>query len=207
MLRKNISPIAECAQMLEDVDSMLNLVRSRSSTQRCKLSHQETPQEFKTAIKILSYRVLNNKPANVTYDSSRLKFSTPTGLGPGSYFRSEIRDQLQYYPHLTVKDFENTPRRLSKTRIISPISVGPKRKSPKDHNTKVDQLVRRRVELHNMNNVRKRDRFKTKMNTVHEESRGLYCKELIELFIPLCLVQRISASIVLRVKETKVGRM
>ena len=105
--RGSRSPIQNCSMMLDEVDSMLKLVTSRSSTQKMKYSPKEIPLEFSNAVKLLSYRVLNSSNVAVNYNMSRLKVQIPTNLGPGQYFKHDTKERLKFCPRLTIKNFES----------------------------------------------------------------------------------------------------
>lgn len=61
-------------------------------------------------------------------------------------------------------------------------------KSPKEHNLKVKERMQKRIEINNMNNLRKRDRFKTEINTKLKDTKQQYLNEMTYLFIPLAMI-------------------
>lgn len=200
MISQKPTALENCAQMLIEVDSMLDLVKSRSSTQKIKFCPKETSQNFLMAVQILDYRINNSRPTSKNYSASRLKVIPASTLGPGQYFPHSFLKKTPVQSNLTLEYFEKPKKSIKMPLLTSRTPT----KSPKEHNLKVERIVKKRLEINLINNIRKRDRFKTKMQTMHEDTKKLYSETLIRLFIPLCLVYRISENIMRKVNEKKV---
>ncbi|OMJ76734.1 hypothetical protein SteCoe_23848 [Stentor coeruleus] len=173
--------------------------RSRHSrSQRMKNSLKEIiedpprylSKEFIYAIKVLSNRVDNSRDTPVSYETNRLKFTPPTGLGPGQYFKRSSIDRVKIPTKLTLENFES-----QRVKTSTPRTSRRKYTSPKEHNQFVKDKQKKRLEIFNENNIRNRDRFKTIMQTQKDDFKKEYIKELMSLFTPFVMVYGISSMI------------
>lgn len=172
----------KCKEMLSEVDSMLHLVKSGKIQRKVSVSKKTLPTDFIKAIRTLEYRVNSGTNTKKVYDSSRLKPISPTSLGPGQYFKLKLNDSYKIPRQLTLKDFESNNKVGPKNKSATILSKVPVKKSPKEHNLKVQEKMQKRIEIFNMNNLRKRDRFKLQIKTKLKEEILLYNSELTTIF-------------------------
>lgn len=172
----------KCKEMLFEVDSMLNLVKSGKIQRKVSISKKTLPTDFIKAVRTLTYRVNSGVDTKKVYESSRLKPISPTSLGPGQYFKLKLNDSYKLPRPLTLKDFESKKNLGPKNKSAKILSKSFVKKSPKEHNLIVQEKMQKRIEIFNMNNLRKRDRFKVQIQTKLKESMLLYNNELICIF-------------------------
>ena len=199
MIDRKQSPLENCKMMLREVDSMLKLVNSKSATNKTRYVQREINQEFTKAIKILSHRVLYSKDAKVSYESNRLKFATPIKLGPGQYNHNKAIEPIKTYSSLTLKNFDYKTGPKIKPCFTS---IRTPTKSPKEHNLIVKQRLLKKMEMHQINNIRKRDRFKTQTMPPDEKKINLF--DFIKAFFPLAVVYAANLSIITNITKQKV---
>lgn len=95
------------------LDASSRSKHSRSQRMRNSLKEiiEDPPRylskEFIYALKVLSNRVDNAKDTPVSYETNRLKFTPPTELGPGQYFKRSNVDRVKIPTKLTLKNFES----------------------------------------------------------------------------------------------------
>ena len=110
-----------------------------------------------------------------------------------------IRDYFSF-THFEVKKKSN-----SKLRSSINIRVKSAPKSPKEHNIIVKERMQKRIEILNVNNIRKRDRFKTQIQTQLKDSKKQYFDELRKVFLPLATFYGMNLVAKCRIEIMKVG--
>lgn len=199
------TPIDQCKDMLSEVDTMLNLVRFGSAPKKISITKKTLPTDFIKAINTLKTRVTQGVDSQASYDTSRIKLNSPSNLGPGQYFKMKLNESCKLPRHLTLKDFEGKKKSNSKLRSSINIRVKSAPKSPKEHNIIVKERMQKRIEILNVNNIRKRDRFKTQIQTQLKDSKKQYFDELRKVFLPLATFYGMNLVAKCRIEIMKVG--
>jgi len=68
----------------------------------------------------------------------------------------------------------------------------------------VRERIQKRIEINNMNNLRKRDRFKTEISTKLKDTKKEYLDQLTCLFIPIAMIYGINLIISELIKKKTV---
>jgi hypothetical protein len=196
-------PIDQCKDMLNEVNTMLKLVKFGSAPKKISFCKKPLPSEFTNAMSILKARVTQGVDSPGSYESSRLKLNSPSSLGPGHYFKQKLNESQKLPRHLTLKDFESRVKSNSKQKSsINLRSSHPR--SPREHNMKVKERLEKRIEIFHINNIRKRDRFKTQINTQMADSKKQYFNELMRMFYPLAVLYGLNLIVKQKIIFTKV---